>query len=352
MMYHGIRRRSIQMSAVVVAALVLGNTAHAQQQEPVWGSLHVQNQANSDERVAYFSKNLRPHGAQAYSSAYRSKIVRLNWYDNGVRRSGVVNLNRSFDIYGLFQGASLDLTEQAKAILDELGRAITSEGIDTRMYAIAGHSISQGEKREDHALSQRRAEVVFNYLTTKFDIPPARLTPVGFGSHNLKDKDSPQAPENNRVEICLIEDLYDEEPKTTVQLPDRYSSGPQEIKVTTAEETSASDAKSTRAEERETAATQTRTTVETAAYQPEPVVTQPVPKAKAKRAKQQKRKWARTYAKPRRSYRKARRAYRQPHLGYGKQRLTRGLAAHWQRSDGRAFDPNYCPPAANLGYGN
>ena len=229
--------RGIWLAVVAVSGLCLVQPALAQQSEQTWGSLSVQSQATSSERVAYFQSNLRPHRSSTYAKpAYHKKIVQLNWYDNGAPKSRVVNLSRTFDIYGIFKGTSVALTEQAKAILDDLGRAITSEGIDTRMYAIAGHSIDENSKRADQELSTRRAKAVKAYLLAKFGIDASRLVPVGFGSHNLKDKDNPKKAENNRIEICLIEDVYEKEPTTTVQLPDSTSSGPLEIKIASREE--------------------------------------------------------------------------------------------------------------------
>jgi len=190
--------------------------------------------ASSSDRVAHFKKNLTPHDNIRYSNdAYHKTIVQLNWYDQGRSHKAVVNLKRTFDIFGLFEGDSLSLSPRAMAILDDLGAAIISERINTRMYAIAGHSVIKGDKKGDQQLSVQRAQVVKDYLKQKFDISDKRLMPVGFGSYNLKDKQNVNAKKNNRIELCLIEEVYGFVPNTNISLPDANSPRSEGIMVTT-----------------------------------------------------------------------------------------------------------------------
>lgn len=209
--------------------------AVAQDAAVVWGSLDVQSEATSSERIAYFRENLTPHAASAYRDPeYRQSIVRLNSFNRGRSETRIVNLRRTFDIYGLFAGMGTELTPQAQAILDDLGQAITSAGINARRYVVAGHSVVANEVRADQELATQRAQVVRDYLMAKFDIPAERLSPVGFGSHNLKHADTPGKDENNRIEICMIEDVVEDEPVTVVQLPDHGSqTQEQKIEITT-----------------------------------------------------------------------------------------------------------------------
>ena len=227
--------KRVLRTAFLLSTLGFAHLAYADTEERRWGAIDAISQASTKDRVAYFKEKLTPHRPIRYSEdSYHKKIIKLKWVDAGRSRSAVVNLNRTFDIYSLFEGKSLILSPRARAILDDLGEAITSEGINTRMYAIAGHSFVKGDKKQDQALSMARAYVVKAYLKQKFGIDDKRLQPVGFGSFNPRVKKNLSSPKNNRIELCLIEDVYGFTPKTTVKLPDINSRRHESILISTA----------------------------------------------------------------------------------------------------------------------
>ena len=237
------KRNSRALKAVLLlSSLSFIHMAYAQEAERRWGEADATSKASASDRVAHFKSNLTPHASSRYGQdAYHKTIVKLNWFDQGQSRSAFVNLKRTFDIYSLFEGSSLLLSPRAKAILDDLGEAIISEGINTRMYAIAGHSVIKGDMKADQQLSVSRAKTVRDYLKQKFDISDQRLRPVGFGSFNPKDKENLTSSKNNRIELCLIEDLYQRTPTTKIQLPDVNSRTNEGIMITTAGQKPAAD---------------------------------------------------------------------------------------------------------------
>lgn len=103
-----------------------------------------------------------------------------------------------------FEFGSADLTAGSKATLDELGIALTSEQLSPFQFRINGHTDAVGESPFNLTLSEQRAAAVENYLSSEFQIAPARLIGVGLGEEVLLDPDNPAAAENRRVEIMNV----------------------------------------------------------------------------------------------------------------------------------------------------
>ncbi len=238
-MKHRSKFRSRAAKAVLIlSSLTLIQMAYAAEtKERSWSGVQAYRTASSADRVAHFQKNLKPHANIRYSNdAYHKTIVRLNWFDQGRSRRAIVNQNRTFDIFGLFEGERLTLSARAMAILDDLGVAMGAERINTRNYLIGAHTVTKGSDKANQQLSEKRARVVKAYLKARFKISDKRLVPVGFGSHSLKDRQNVEAPKNNRIEVALIEDIYGFTPKITISLPDVGTSTRENFVTTTAGE--------------------------------------------------------------------------------------------------------------------
>lgn len=108
-----------------------------------------------------------------------------------------VNLNVDFAT------GSVQLTPEAVATLDSLGRALTDPTLAHDRFRIEGHTDTVGSAATNQALSEQRAQRVAEYLEDKFAIPPARLKPVGMGEQDLLVPTPPQTPEarNRRVRV-------------------------------------------------------------------------------------------------------------------------------------------------------
>lgn len=112
----------------------------------------------------------------------------------------------SISLNVLFAVNSTDLTPQARRVLDELGRALTSADLSPYRFRIEGHTDTTGNAAYNLALSERRAAAVRDYLTQRFGISGTRLDTVGLGQTQLAvpTGDNVNEPRNRRVHIVNI----------------------------------------------------------------------------------------------------------------------------------------------------
>ncbi len=69
---------------------------------------------------------------------------------------------------------------------------------------IEGHTDNVGSRDENRALSQRRAEAVVSYLTSQYNVSPARLEAVGMGQESPLIETPPQTPEARNRRILVV----------------------------------------------------------------------------------------------------------------------------------------------------
>lgn len=105
-----------------------------------------------------------------------------------------------------FANGSADLTPQAMATLDQLGRALSSSDLASYRFRIEGHTDTVGSATYNKELSEKRAQAVVSYLNSKFGVQPARLEAVGMGEEGLLVPTPPQTPEprNRRVQVINL----------------------------------------------------------------------------------------------------------------------------------------------------
>ena len=103
-----------------------------------------------------------------------------------------------------FAFGSADLTNDARAVLNELGTALNSDQLTPFRFRITGHTDAVGENRFNLSLSEQRAKAVQDYLTANFGINQSRLESVGLGESMLLVPNNPSADENRRVEIMNV----------------------------------------------------------------------------------------------------------------------------------------------------
>jgi len=103
----------------------------------------------------------------------------------------------------LFASAKWDLLPAAQVKLNEVADALIKEDPLSKMV-VEGHTDSQGSVPYNQDLSQKRAQVVRDYLVTR-GIASDRITAQGFGpSRSIADNKSPEGRANNRrVEIVV-----------------------------------------------------------------------------------------------------------------------------------------------------
>ncbi len=103
-----------------------------------------------------------------------------------------------------FAFGSAELTDEARAVLNELGTALNSDQLSPYRFRITGHTDAVGENRFNLSLSEQRARAVQNYLATNFGISRSRLESVGLGETMLLVPENPSADANRRVEIMNV----------------------------------------------------------------------------------------------------------------------------------------------------
>jgi OOP family OmpA-OmpF porin len=112
----------------------------------------------------------------------------------------------SIDLSIDFAASSSQLTPQAIASLDQLGKALSSAALSGFDFKIVGHTDTVGTAQSNKALSLRRAEAVKSYLASRYAIAPSRLQASGVGEEDLLVPTPAGTPEprNRRVQIINI----------------------------------------------------------------------------------------------------------------------------------------------------
>jgi len=108
-----------------------------------------------------------------------------------------VNLKIEFDV------DSYQIRRESFGILQELGKALTSDKLKDKKIKINGHTDSDGSDKHNLNLSAQRANAVKVYLTGNFSIPETRLKVFGYGKEKplVPNQDSKSKQINRRVEI-------------------------------------------------------------------------------------------------------------------------------------------------------
>lgn len=104
----------------------------------------------------------------------------------------------------LFDYNSAILSEQAKAQLEPVGRALASGDLSGMKFRIEGHTDIVGSDEFNIELSRRRAEAVKQFLTEKYGIASAVIQIEGKGKNNLADSANPTGEANRRVRIVSL----------------------------------------------------------------------------------------------------------------------------------------------------
>jgi len=106
-----------------------------------------------------------------------------------------------------FATGSAELTPNARHMLDELGRALSSSTLASYRFLIEGHTDTVGSSDMNLDLSARRAAAVRQYLIANFAIDPSRLEAVGRGENDLLIRTPDGTPEqrNRRVQVVNLD---------------------------------------------------------------------------------------------------------------------------------------------------
>ncbi|MBU0498695.1 MAG: OmpA family protein [Gammaproteobacteria bacterium] len=105
------------------------------------------------------------------------------------------------DMEVTFTYDSATITPEATGLLIRLGRALADTRLASDTFMVAGHTDARGADDYNQRLSQRRAQAVKDFLVSNFDIAPRSLIAVGYGEEQLKNRYTPEAAENRRVQV-------------------------------------------------------------------------------------------------------------------------------------------------------
>ena len=96
---------------------------------------------------------------------------------------------------------SAELTEQARANLNEFAKALKDSRLSAATFIVEGHTDATGDERYNDRLSERRAEAVSAFLLAN-GVSVDRVKAVGMGEKNPRVPD-PFDPVNRRVEMRI-----------------------------------------------------------------------------------------------------------------------------------------------------
>jgi len=164
------------------------------------------------------------HALAAGQSADAANHSAQEAYNRVDSLTGVVanldNYKQLSDVSVTFGFDKYVLTASDKKELDDLAANLTS----TRGYIleVTGGTDSVGDAACNYQLSQRRADAVVNYLSSKYNIPPHKFYLIGIGKDQQVASDSTAAgrAKNRRVDIKLMTNMSGDKPTTA------SSSGP------------------------------------------------------------------------------------------------------------------------------
>ena len=145
---------------------------------------------------------------QAADTAGKSAQDAYNRVDS---LSGVVanldNYKQLSDVSVTFAFDKATLTAAGRKQLDEV--AVNLDTTRGYILQVTGGTDSTGDAQYNYQLSQRRADAVVNYLSTKFNIPPHKFYLVGIGKDQQVASDSTAAgrAQNRRVEVKLLSNM-------------------------------------------------------------------------------------------------------------------------------------------------
>jgi len=108
-----------------------------------------------------------------------------------------------------FAFRSAELTDDAKQLLDEVGKALNDNKMLGTKFELNGHTDDIGSEAANMSLSSKRAQAVGNYLKGTHGINGERVIPKGYGESfpKVENTNDESRAENRRVEFVLSREL-------------------------------------------------------------------------------------------------------------------------------------------------
>jgi outer membrane protein OmpA-like peptidoglycan-associated protein len=182
--------------------------------------LGVAAQAEVVSQQAIFDALAGPPKTRSLSATTRPAVSALDRkFIDGLRRrptrsltlderdhvAEIADASSAIDLEIYFDFNSAAITPQAIPQLDNLGEALSQQGLNGGTFVVGGHTDAKGGDVYNLGLSDRRSEAVKKYLVQKFHLNVDNLIAVGHGKRELKNTADPLAAENRRVKIAKMD---------------------------------------------------------------------------------------------------------------------------------------------------
>jgi len=131
----------------------------------------------------------------------RTRSLRVGPAGSSTQSANAAPVDQSANVLITFRTGSAEVTDEARAALDTIGRALASEQLSGLSFEIDGHADPRGGPDYNMRLSQERAESVVEYLVRNHQLSRDRLIAVGKGYTELLNTANPIAEENRRVTV-------------------------------------------------------------------------------------------------------------------------------------------------------
>lgn len=188
------------MSAEELAKMFGGGTSETQAASPKADTAPAAgNVAFSAEELA---KILAPTGGDDGKPKLRTRGLVAG--GNDAPKPGEAGSGKVPDLKITFEFNSADLTDQARAQLDQLGIVMKMQQLSSLNFMIGGHTDAKGSAEYNKRLSQARADSVTQYLKSQHNVSGNRLQATGHGEERLADPANPAADINRRVEVEVM----------------------------------------------------------------------------------------------------------------------------------------------------
>ena len=139
-------------------------------------------------------------GVGLYMDKQQQELEQIEEID--VERVDAETLRVNFEGDILFTVNSAVLSPQSMASLDEFAQVMRQ--YPQTAILVQGYTDSTGSEEHNQALSQRRAQVVFNHLALR-EVEPGRMAAIGYGEgYPVADNATPEGRAQNRRVSILV----------------------------------------------------------------------------------------------------------------------------------------------------
>jgi OmpA-OmpF porin, OOP family len=124
-----------------------------------------------------------------------------------------------FDFEVVFDPDSSVIRPNSYATIGRIADALTDPKLLPYAFLVVDHTESTGNRKENLALSQKRADSIRSVLAGTYKISAKRLFSLGLGEEQLRDAARPTSPANARAQIVTIGARPDDTPAPAATAP-------------------------------------------------------------------------------------------------------------------------------------